>query len=138
MSDNETLVTLPSGGRAWVATLMTHAQDQALYRHWLRLSRFETEVRVEGSDEKQRVQRTDLTPAEFEELLDLQLQTREVHIRTCVRRWEGVTDPDGQALAFPDDVGRMRSADFDELFRAVSAVRRGEELPNSTGPSPAS
>ena len=135
MSDNEQPVELPGGGKAWVAKVLTHAQDQIITRHYLRRRRFEVEEPIPGSDEMRRVERSDLTPEQIEELIDLESGFRDVYIRARVLRWEDVTDPEGNPIAFPEDVGRMRTDDFNALFVAIGAVARGDNLPNSEGPS---
>ena len=132
---SEERIELPGGGVAWITGLLTHEQANVLYRHWLRVDRYQVTTTDKSTGERVTTDKPDLTPEQLDDYLDLQLRTREIHVRTCVRRWEGVTDPDGAMLTFPDDVGRMRSDDFDALFVAVSDARLGKSLPNSTGPS---
>jgi hypothetical protein len=98
-------VSLPRGGKAWVATRATHAQTKALYRAQYAAAQ------------------------EPGEALDLQT----AGIRTFTVRWDGVHDPNtDDELSFPADLDRLDQEDASALFKAINAaLTEGRADPNA-------
>jgi hypothetical protein len=119
-----TEVEVPSGGRAWVRTRLSHERDTAHRAVIAGLYRAIEKV------EK-------LAEGELTDLPDLTRQIGEAQveiIRLCVHHWDGVRDPDDASLlSFPEDVGRADAADIEALFRAVEeALASGRADPNAS------
>lgn len=131
MSENEIPVALPGGGTAYVAKVQTHLQARTMRSYFLLLNRYYTREPIPGTDEERRVEKPNLTPEQVQEMVDLDSRYGEFLIRSRVLRWEGVTDPDGNALDFPDGIDRMRADDARDLYGAVQAAAERELLPNS-------
>jgi hypothetical protein len=123
-------VTLPGGGTAWVATMLSHAQATTLRLNSMRISRFVVPVRGEEGETTQDW-RGGLSAAQEEERDRLVLDTSALHVRTITTRWSGVKDRDGNELAFPEDIERMTEDDFQALFTAATEARSQDADPNA-------
>lgn len=127
---NERAVQLPSGGVAYVYDVVPHSAATVIRKHYMRMNRFMGPVRdLDGNIGRD--YRNDLTPEQMDEKDALILETEGLYVRTMTLRWEGVTDPSGEALTFPDDVDRMQERDFLVLANTLIAPRAD---PNAGGP----
>lgn len=147
MNPNLREVAMPGGGRALVRLRLTHQQETELEAatldYWDALPD-EVLARLQDRD-----------AASTDEVAGIARRTKgygavvratdalkTAQLRACVASWEGVTDPDGNALAWPDGIASLSLADFDALHEAcLAAVAEGRADPNagaapSAPPSP--
>jgi hypothetical protein len=145
MSPNLREVTLPGGGRALVRVRLTHEQDAAVEAssidYWDAMPDdvlAEIEERKDASVAEIAAAAKKLRGARgYGAVTRAADAMKTAQIRACVADWEGVSDPDGNALAWPAGLPGLSSADFDVLHMAcVSAVLEGRADPNAgSGPS---
>ncbi len=128
-------VPIPSGGRAWVRTRLSH--ERAVARRAAFASAVTTKQLRAIAASKSRGNETEvaiLDDIELGEALRAQAAARAAVVRICVARWDGVVGTEDNALTFPDDVEQLDEADFDALFIAVEKALEGPD-PKAT-PAP--
>ena len=130
-------VTIPSGGRAWTRTRLSHERSVAKTALFMAVAPTKAIRALQNARLKGKGTALDAMAgdedfelvASYKNLAMAQSET----IRLCVQRWDGVCDPDdGTALAFPDDVEKLDKTDFDALYVACeNAIERAD--PNAGG-----
>ena len=130
-------VSLPTGGRAWVRTRLSHERSSCYLAVISGLSVLVG--RAKQLSEKAAAGEISETSSE-----DISAITRHVAqaksdiVELCCHRWEGVRDPDNPdvELVFPADVGKLDNADFEALFDGcLAGVTEGRADPKGS-PAP--
>lgn len=128
-------VSLPTGGRVWLRTRLTHAQaserDDAMAS--LPSSALGRLNRSRESGATIEIEDTDLA------LVTAALRHQdEATIRVCVHHSDGVRDPSGDPVDLPADMGRLDEEDYSFLVGDANAtLREGFGDPNSSRASSA-
>lgn len=130
-------VAIPSGGRAWVRTRLSHERSIAKTALFMAVAPAKSIRALQAAKLKGKGNVLDAVAGDedfelvqsFRNLAIAQAET----IRLCVQRWDGVCGPDdGAPLAFPDDVEQLDKADFDALYIGCEhAIERAD--PNAGG-----
>ena len=132
-----TEVPIPSGGRAWVRTRLSHERATArrsvlasvITGRQLRTLTAAAGRGAPAADPADLIDDIDLAEA-----LKAQARARADSIRLCTHHWEGVFGTDGEELVFPADVEQLDDADFDALYTSCEAALAGPD-PKAT-PAP--
>lgn len=129
-------VAVPSGGRAWVRTRLSHERATALRALAVSVvpPRSLARLAAAGGLGREETAAEALADADLAEAIRAQARLQAETIRLCVARWEGVLDPDGERLEFPDGVERMDDDDFDALYLACERARERPDPNRSREP----
>ena len=136
-------VSLPTGGRVWLRTLLTHAQarERQVARDALPAGALARLLEIPKLDEGAqpidlRVALAGLDDRDIGAVKDAFRRMDEATVRVCVHHSDGVRDPDQQPIALPDDLDRLNERDFDFLVGAArAALEEGYGDPPRSGGS---
>ncbi len=121
-------VSVPTGGRVWLRTRLTHGQEREREDAQAALpagALARLAVSLESGD------RGGLEDADVAVVTRGMRGVDEATLRVCIVRSEGVRDPDGSAVELPADIDRLDQEDFAFLVdAAVGALAEGRGDPN--------
>ena len=123
--------SLPTGGRVWLRTRLTHAQarerDEAQESMPPAALARLVVARESGGGW------TGLDDADVGAVAAATRRSDETMLRVCIVRSDGVHDPDGEPIALPADIDRLDQEDFRYLVEAAAErLREGWGDPNSS------
>lgn len=125
-----TEVGLPTGGRVWLRTRLTHAQEREREDAQASLpagALGRLAVSLEASD------RTVLEDSDVSAVMRGMRAVDEATLRVCIHHADGVRDPDGQPVELPGGIDMLDQEDFAFLVDAAEgALAEGRGDPNSS------
>lgn len=141
MNQNLREVVLPGGGRALVRLRLTHEQDTereaAILDYWDALP---DEVLAAIAD-RDAASTTDVVTAArrtpgYGAVVRATDRMKAAVVRACTVSWEGVSDPDGNALAWPAGIPSLSTDDLDALYEGCLAAAGEVRADPNAGAAP--
>jgi hypothetical protein len=129
-------VPLPTGGRAWVRTRLSH-ERHSIYNAVIaglstlsaRAKQLQAQADAGFIDES--------ATAEMRSISLAVSNAKKELVELCTQRWDGVRGPDepDRVLEFPSDLGQLDDEDFEALWDGIQAgVKEGRPDPKGSAP----